>query len=184
MSYCNYLSQSRQIILFIYTIFCQNNTPQSTITPCIHFMETTMTNPPLFHLAIPVTNLSTAHHFYVDVLGCSVGRTAERWIDISFWGHQVSLHLIDDSSTPEHNVVDGDNVPTRHFGAILEWNTWHKFAEDLSTGQYKDEIQWIIKPKIRFAGEVGEQATMFFADGCGNYLEFKLFMDMNSVFAH
>lgn len=138
----------------------------------------------LFHLAIPIHNISAARHFYENVLKCSVGRTAERWVDINFWNHQVSLHLVDDLVVLDPtNSVDSDSVPVKHFGLILDWVDWHMLKDDLLNGDYADSISWIIKPKIRFQGEVGEQATMFLRDPSGNALEFKSFRDLSQVFA-
>ncbi len=138
----------------------------------------------LFHLALPIHDIAVSRHFYEVVLGCAVGRTAERWVDINFWGHQVSLHLVDDLFVPDPtNSVDSDDVPVRHFGLILDWAEWHRLSERLMNGPYAETISWIIQPKIRFQGEVGEQATMFFRDPSGNALEFKSFQDPSQVFA-
>lgn len=131
-----------------------------------------------FHLAIPVHDIDAARHFYGTVLGCSEGRSAPRWIDFNFFGHQLSAHLKpEECSKALGNEVDGDQVPTRHFGIILDWEIWHKKAED-----WKD-LDFIIPPKLRFQGQVGEQATMFFRDPSGNALEFKAFKDPSRVFA-
>jgi len=138
----------------------------------------------LFHLAIPIHDIESSRYFYETVLGCSVGRTAERWVDVNFWGHQVSLHLVDDLAVSDPtNSVDSDDVPVRHFGLILDWVDWHALSERLMHGENSQIIQWIIKPKIRFQGEVGEQATMFFRDPSGNALEFKSFQNPSQVFA-
>ena len=138
----------------------------------------------LFHLALPIHDISEARHFYENVLRCSVGRSAERWVDINFWSHQVSLHLVDDLEVSDPtNRVDSDSVPVRHFGLILDWADWHDLSDRLTNGKYANTISWIIKPKIRFQGEVGEQATMFFRDPSGNALEFKSFQDPSQVFA-
>ena len=137
-----------------------------------------------FHLAIPIHDIAQARYFYETVLNCSVGRTAERWVDINFWSHQVSLHLVDDLDIVDStNSVDADSVPVRHFGLILDWDAWHVLSDRLTNGKHAAEIVWIIKPKIRFQGEVGEQATMFFRDLSGNALEFKSFQDPSQVFA-
>lgn len=131
-----------------------------------------------FHMAIPIHDLDAARQFYGETLGCSEGRSASRWIDYNFFGHQISLHLKpEECAIAKANEVDGDEVPTRHFGVILDWELWHKKAE-----AWKD-LDFIIEPKIRFKGEVGEQATMFFRDPSGNALEFKSFKDPGQVFA-
>jgi len=133
-----------------------------------------------FHLAIPVTDLETARTFYTGVLGCRVGRESERWIDFDFFGHQVTAHLDSAHAQPiAANVVDGKDVPVRHFGIILEWTAWHDLADRLKQAG----VNFVIAPHIRFKGEVGEQATLFLSDPSGNYLEFKAFKDMQSVFA-
>ena len=138
----------------------------------------------LFHLALPIHDITEARHFYENVLRCSVGRSAERWVDINFWSHQVSLHLVDDLEVSDPtNSVDSDSVPVRHFGLILDWADWHDLSDRLMNGKYANTISWIIKPKIRFQGEVGEQATMFFRDPSGNALEFKSFQDLSQIFA-
>ncbi|MCY3002437.1 MAG: VOC family protein [Planctomycetota bacterium] len=135
---------------------------------------------PAFHLAFPVTDIAATRAFYVDVLGCKVGRSAERWIDFDLGGHQISAHLVDAAlARAETNPVDGDNVPVRHFGLILEWRAWHEFAERLRARG----TRFLIEPHIRFKGEVGEQATMFVVDPSGNALEFKSFQDPRRVFA-
>ena len=137
------------------------------------------TSPP-FHLAFPVVDIAATRAFYVELLGCREGRSATRWIDFDFFGHQISAHLVDAASKrAETNLVDGDNVPVRHFGAILEWQAWHALADKLRAAH----VRFLIEPHIRFKGEVGEQATMFFVDPSGNALEFKSFQDSSRVFA-
>ncbi|MEB3283018.1 MAG: VOC family protein [Lyngbya sp.] len=141
-----------------------------------------MTNPsfPRFHLAFPVFDLEKTRSFYKDLLGCTEGRSCDIWVDFDFFGHQITAHL---HSTEEGiistNPVDGENVPIRHFGAILEWEEWHKLAERLQ----KAEVEFLIKPQIRFQGKVGEQATLFIKDPSGNVLEFKSFQDESQIFA-
>ncbi len=133
-----------------------------------------------FHLALPVHRLEAARGFYSDLLGCPVGREAERWIDFDFFGHQLSVHLVDvgDASVPR-NEVDGDQVPARHFGAVLSVEHWTELRDRLLTkGQ-----SFLIKPKLRFEGEPGEQYTMFLTDPSGNVLEFKAFADPAQLFA-
>jgi len=105
-------------------------------------------------------------------------------MDVNFWGHQVSLHLVETTVVEDPtNSVDADDVPVRHFGLILDWDEWNALSGRLMDETYADEIAWIIPPKIRFQGEVGEQATMFFRDPSGNALEFKSFKDKSQVFA-
>jgi len=135
---------------------------------------------PLFHLAIPVTDLEAARKFYAGLLGCRIGRESARWIDFDFFGHQVTAHLDPEHAQPVGaNVVDGKDVPVRHFGVILEWTAWHELADRLQGAG----VSFMIAPHIRFQGETGEQATLFISDPSGNYLEFKSFKDMRSVFA-
>ena len=133
-----------------------------------------------FHLAIPVTDLDAAREFYCELLGFDTGRTASRWIDLDFYGHQVTLHLVDDEDAlTGHNPVDGDAVPARHFGVILERGAWQTLADRLKAAG----VDFLIPPKIRFQGEPGEQATMFFKDPSGNALEFKSFANIGQLFA-
>jgi extradiol dioxygenase family protein len=144
-------------------------------------MEHDMRQPlPAFHLAFPVDDLVAARAFYGGVLGCPEGRSSEQWIDFDFYGHQVVAHLAPgETGRAAANQVDGHDVPVRHFGVILAWDDWHHLAERLRAGG----VRFIIEPGIRFAGQVGEQATMFFSDPAGNALEFKSFKDMTQVFA-
>ena len=131
-----------------------------------------------FHLAFPVNDLEKTREFYTNALRCDVGRSSERWIDFDMYGHQVVAHLVDNVSTAQTNLVDGDNVPASHFGVILEMDDWNALAKRL-----KDSgIRFIIEPHTRFKGEPGEQATMFFLDPCGNALAFKAFNDDNRIF--
>lgn len=139
-----------------------------------------MSTPSPFHLAFPVTDLIKVRAFYEQLLGCKVGRTSDRWIDFDFWGSQITAHLTDDDlNGPDSNPVDGHNVPVRHFGAILKWEEWEQLAKKLKDHQ----VEFVIEPYVRFKGEVGEQATMFFMDPCGNAIEFKSFKDFNQIFA-
>ena len=132
-----------------------------------------------FHLAFPVNNLEATFKFYTEVLGCSTGRSSEHWIDFNFFGHQVVAHLSpEEAVTGPTNKVDGDDVPVRHFGIVMEMDDWKKLANRLE----EKGISFIIKPHIRFRGEPGEQATMFFLDPSGNALEFKAFKDMEQLF--
>ena len=132
-----------------------------------------------FHLAFPVTDLDTTRSFYVDVLQCNIGRSSDKWIDFDIFGHQVVAHLVDSNDHPSTNSVDGDDVPASHFGVILTIDQWNQLRDHLSNFN----IEFIIKPKIRFKGEPGEQATMFFLDPSGNALEFKAFKDDKQIFA-
>ncbi|MEM7107176.1 MAG: VOC family protein [Bacteroidota bacterium] len=137
-----------------------------------------MTNP--FHLAFPVNNLEAARKFYGGVLECEEGRSSDRWIDFNLYGHQVVAHLApEECGLAKTGEVDGDQVPVKHFGVILDWSDWEDLAEKLKS----QGIKFIIEPHIRFKGEVGEQATMFFLDPSGNALEFKSFKDMDQIFA-
>ncbi|MGC6537679.1 MAG: VOC family protein [Candidatus Puniceispirillaceae bacterium] len=140
-----------------------------------------MTNKiPPFHLAFAVTDLAKTESFFTELLGCDTGRRAERWIDFDFFGHQITAHLVDsDLPNAETNPVDGEKVPSRHFGAILQWDDWQTLSQRLQ----KADIDFLIEPQIRFAGEVGEQATMFFRDPSGNAMEFKAFKDEAMIFA-
>ena len=132
-----------------------------------------------FHLAFPVDNLEKTREFYTETLGCSEGRSSDRWIDFDMYGHQVVAHLIDKVENVQTNSVDGDDVPASHFGVILELDDWEALAERLK----KIDMNFIIEPHIRFKGEAGEQATMFFLDPCGNALEFKAFKNDDMIFA-
>jgi uncharacterized protein len=133
-----------------------------------------------FHLALPVTDLEKAEAFYCGLLGCDKGRTASRWIDLNFYGHQVTLHLVDrDDALAPTNPVDGDSVPARHFGLVMDMDDWRHLAAHLE----ESGCEFLISPRIRFAGEVGEQATLFVVDPSGNALEFKSFADPTQLFA-
>ena len=138
-----------------------------------------MTLPPL-HLAFPVHDLEAARAFYGGLLGCREGRSADDWIDFDFYGHQIVAHRDPAMvARPHHNPVDGHDVPVPHFGVVLEWQAWHALAERLRQAAVRFEIE----PGIRFAGQVGEQATMFLYDPSGNALEFKAFKDPSRLFA-
>jgi extradiol dioxygenase family protein len=135
----------------------------------------------VFHLAYPIKDKEETRAFYRDILKCEQGREAETWVDFNFFGHQLSFHLKPEAfDTPDAtNPVDGKNVPVRHFGAVLEWDEWH----DLRDRLIAHDTDFIIDPYIRFKGETGEQATMFFLDPSGNALEFKSFKDKSQIFA-
>ena len=132
-----------------------------------------------FHLAFPVDNLEKTREFYTKVLDCKEGRSSDKWIDFDMYGHQVVAHLVDELQIVQTNSVDGDKVPSSHFGVILEMKEWRA----LSTCLKNSEISFIIEPHIRFKGEAGEQATMFFLDPSGNALEFKSFKNDNMIFS-
>lgn len=133
-----------------------------------------------FHLAFPVDDLEAARDFYVNIIGCKTGRSSDQWIDFDFFGHQVVAHLApDEVGIAATNKVDGDAVPVKHFGVILEMDQWEALSQKL----IEKGIKFIIEPHIRFKGFPGEQATMFFLDPCGNALEFKAFKDQSQIFA-
>jgi hypothetical protein len=131
-----------------------------------------------FHLAFPVHDLEEARTFYAGLLGCPTGRESKAWIDFDLYGHQIVAHLAPKETSAATNKVDGEDVPVRHFGVILEWDQWEKLADRL-----KEKVKFVIEPGIRFKGQVGEQATMFFKDPSGNALEFKAFKDRSRLFA-
>ncbi|MBI94781.1 MAG: glyoxalase [Flammeovirgaceae bacterium] len=138
-----------------------------------------MKNP--FHLAFPINDISETKSFYKKILGCKIGREDVKWVDFDFFGHQLSAHVKpDELKNTKKNAVDGKDVPVRHFGVILEWEAWHSLSEKLK----ENNISFIIEPYIRFEGEIGEQATMFFLDPSGNALEFKSFKDPEQIFAN
>jgi hypothetical protein len=135
---------------------------------------------PRFHLAFPVRDIAEARSFYGNLLGCREGRSADEWVDFDFFGHQIVAHLSPaDAGHKGHNQVDGDAVPVRHFGVILEMAQWRALAEKLR----QSGVNFIIEPDIRFQGEPGEQATFFVLDPSGNALEFKAFADDSMIFA-
>ncbi|MDQ3711250.1 MAG: VOC family protein [Acidobacteriota bacterium] len=134
----------------------------------------------LFHLAFPVKDLDKSREFYGEILGCEEGRSSDAWIDFNLFGHQIVAHLAPEAAGIRHkNEVDADHVPVPHFGIVLPMDEFHRLAERLKN----KSVEFIIEPKIRFAGEVGEQATMFFLDPSDNALEFKAFADFSQVFA-
>lgn len=134
----------------------------------------------LFHLAFPVDDLQKAREFYGGVLECEEGRSSECWIDFNLYGHQIVTHLsVSGAGIKATNNVDADHVPVPHFGIVLPMAEWKALADRLKA----KGVEFIIEPKIRFEGEIGEQATMFFLDPSGNALEFKGFADLSTVFA-
>lgn len=136
-----------------------------------------------FHLAFPVGDIDGARKFYGQLLGCPEGRSSETWVDFNFFGHQLVAHYrpapTEGWSNVHHNPVDGHDVPVPHFGCILSMNAWRELRDRLIAAN----IQFKIEPYIRFEGQVGEQATMFFMDPWGNALEFKAFKDLSNLFA-
>jgi extradiol dioxygenase family protein len=139
-----------------------------------------MSTLPPFHLAFPVTSLANARRFYGELLGCPEGRSSKDWVDFDFHGHQIVAHLAPgEARAAEAHDVDGDNVPVRHFGLVLEMDDWHALATRLRDAGTK----FVIEPHVRFQGQPGEQATMFLHDPCGNALEFKAFADRSKLFA-
>ena len=135
---------------------------------------------PPFHLAFPVTSLTNARAFYGDLLGCPEGRSSDSWVDFDFHGHQIVAHLAaEEARAVTAHDVDGDNVPVRHFGVVLSMDAWQALAKRLQAAG----TRFVVEPHIRFKGQVGEQATMFLLDPCGNALEFKAFADRAQLFA-
>lgn len=135
---------------------------------------------PRFHLAFPVTDLGLARRYYGDFLDCPEGRSSDDWVDFDFHGHQIVAHKVAAKVMADAtSLVDGDNVPVRHFGVILDPASWQAFAERLQAVG----IQFVIEPHVRFKGQPGEQSTMFFLDPFGNALEIKAFADMSKLFA-
>lgn len=132
-----------------------------------------------FHLAFPVHDLAAARAFYGGLLGCPEGRSDAHWVDFDFFGHQIVAHLTADASRRAHNPVDGHDVPVPHFGLVLEMDEWRALAERLTTAG----AEFVIEPDIRFAGQPGEQATMFFLDPSGNAIEIKAMRDPAKLFA-
>jgi uncharacterized protein len=136
-----------------------------------------MTLPP-FHLAFPVGDLAAARRFYGELLACPEGRSTDRWIDFDLFGHQIVAHLAP-AAAQASNAVDGDDVPVPHFGIVLPMAQWEALAARLEGAG----VNFVIPPTIRFAGQAGEQATMFFRDPAGNALEFKAMADPAKLFA-
>ena len=135
---------------------------------------------PRFHLAFPVTDLAEARRFYGGFLGCAEGRSSEDWVDFDFFGHQIVAHKVDATAmTDATSLVDGRKVPVRHFGVVLDLPAWEALAAKFRAAG----VAFVIEPYVRFRGEPGEQATMFFVDPFGNALEFKAFREMSSLFA-
>ena len=139
-------------------------------------------NAPLlpFHIAFPVHSIEAARGFYGGLLGCREGRSAPDWVDFDLYGHQIVAHLAPgEAGASPTNAVDGHGVPVRHFGALLTMPQWTSLADKLKSAG----VKFVIEPYIRFKGEPGEQATMFFLDPSGNALEFKSFANLDMLFA-
>lgn len=133
-----------------------------------------------FHLAIPVNNLEICRNFYRDIIGCEEGRSSDIWVDFNFFGHQLVIHYKKEVNQDKNtNPVDGKHVPIPHFGVVLEMESFVELSERIKN----HNIPFIIEPYIRFQGETGEQATMFFYDPSGNALEFKAFKNIDQLFA-
>ena len=143
-------------------------------------MSTPSDTRPRFHLAFPVDDLTAARRFYGDVLGCPEGRSAEHWVDFDLFGHQIVAHLAPRPQASGYsNPVDGHDVPVPHFGVVLSMERWETLAERLKG----HGVKFVIEPHIKFKGQVGEQATMFFQDPCGNPIEIKGFRSFEQVYA-
>lgn len=141
-------------------------------------MPMAVTHP--FHLAFPVDDLAAARRFYGELLGCPEGRSSEQWIDFDFYGHQIVAHLApEETGAVKTSAVDGHGVPCRHFGIVLSIPEWQALADKLTDAG----TDFIIAPYVRFKGQTGEQATMFFKDPSGNAIEIKAFADMGQLFA-
>ena len=141
-----------------------------------------MTDKPIFpfHLAFPVDDLEAARGFYKGLMGCAEGRSSDDWVDFDFHGHQIVAHLApEELGTARTSTVDGHGVPCRHFGLVMSMDKWQNTADRLT----KAGVNFIIEPYVRFQGETGEQATMFFADPAGNAIELKAFKNMDQLFA-
>ena len=134
---------------------------------------------PPFHLAFPVDNLAAARRFYGELLGCPEGRSTPEWVDFDLYGHQIVAHLVP-HGVPKRttNEVDSEDVPVPHFGLVLPMGEWEDLAERLTDA----DVKFVIPPTVRFAGQAGEQATMFLLDPAGNALEFKAMADPAKLF--
>ena len=134
---------------------------------------------PPFHLAFPVDDLAAARQFYGELMGCPEGRSSDEWIDFDFQGHQIVAHLAPEAGDRASNPVDGHEVPVPHFGLVLGMDDWQAMADRLTAAG----VEFVIEPTVRFAGERGEQATMFFRDPSGNALEIKAMANPANLFA-
>ena len=132
-----------------------------------------------FHVAFPTTNLNETKEWYTNILRCTIGRTSDKWIDFNLYGHQIVAHLVEEISQEINpNKVDDKSIPPRHFGVILTPSQWEKMSDHLNS----HNIDFIIKPYIRFSDQAGEQYTLFIKDTSGNYLEFKAFDNDDDIF--
>lgn len=138
-----------------------------------------MTALPPFHIAFPVHDIAAARAFWGELMGCAEGRSAAHWVDFDFYGHQIVAHLSPKSGDAIANRVDGKSVPVPHFGVVLDMDAWQALADRLTAAG----TDFVIEPYIRFAGQVGEQATMFFRDPSGNAIEIKGLADRSQLFA-
>ncbi|WP_370513767.1 VOC family protein [Erythrobacter sp. EC-HK427] len=134
---------------------------------------------PPFHLAFPVDDLDAARAFWGGVMGCAEGRSSDHWIDFDFYGHQIVAHLSGAAGDRASNAVDGHDVPVPHFGVVLDMAQWQELAGRLAAAG----TRFVMEPTIRFKGQAGEQATMFFRDPAGNAIEMKAFADRAQLFA-
>lgn len=135
---------------------------------------------PPFHLAFPVHDLGEARAFYLGLLGCREGRSSPEWVDFDFYGHQIVAHLApEEARSVAKSAVDGHGVPVRHFGVVLPMDEWQAMADRLTDAG----TVFVIEPYVRFKGQPGEQATMFFTDPSGNAIEVKAFADLANLFA-
>jgi len=132
-----------------------------------------------FHLAFPVHDLAAARAFWGGTIGCPEGRSSDEWIDFDCYGHQIVAHLSEQAAPVISNAVDGHDVPVPHFGIVLEMADWRSLADRLIAAG----TEFVIEPHVRFKGQVGEQATMFFLDPSGNAIEMKAFADLGQLFA-
>jgi extradiol dioxygenase family protein len=132
-----------------------------------------------FHLAFPVRDIAEARAFWGGVIGCPEGRSAEDWVDFDFFGHQIVAHLAPERQAEASNPVDGHDVPVPHFGVVLTLADWQALADRLAAAG----TEFVIAPHVRFRGQPGEQATMFFRDPSGNAIEMKAFADLGQLFA-
>lgn len=132
-----------------------------------------------FHLAFPVRDIESTRAFYRDVLGCAIGRETDRWIDIDFFGNQISAHVTDVEQPPMTSVVDSIEVPLRHLGVLLDSPSWRTLGERITS----HGVEFLIPPTLRYEGRPGEQGTMFIQDPSGNGIEFKSFTHIDEVFA-
>jgi extradiol dioxygenase family protein len=133
---------------------------------------------PSFHLAFSVRDLEATRLFYVDVLGCRVGRSTPRWMDLNFFGYQITAHVVPDNGRQSLNEVDEHDIPIPHFGLIMDWEDWHRAVDHMTY----IGVNFRVEPHVRFKGKVGEQATFFVEDPSGNCLEFKAFKEPSDVF--